>query len=149
MVRKCLGLSGGPACQFAQGGKPAQPKPGQSRCSWCDPELLSNACGQAGGRTRLKQLLRNMPRDSQRAALWRLPEEIYAENFEAEFGARDLADDISAPADGQEAQNRDGSDTEDTDSMDLRSVSEAGSLERDLGELMDALIAEAQDEEAG
>ena len=84
--------------------------------------------------------------DSQRAALWRLPEEIYAENFEAEFGARDESDDLS---DGQEAQNRDGSDTEDTDSMDLRSVSEAGSLERDLGELMDALIAEAQDEEAG
>lgn len=149
MVRKCLGLSGGPACQFAQGGKAAQPKPGQSPCSWCDPELLSNACGKAGGRARLKQLLRNMPRDSQRAALRRLPEEIYADNFEAEFGMRDVTDDLSAPADGQESQTRDGSDTEDADSIDLHSVSEAGSLERDLGDLMDAMIAAEREEEAG
>ena len=148
MVRKCLGLSGGPACRFAQGGKPAQPKPGQSRCSWCDPELLHNACSKAGGRARLKQLLRNMPRDSQQAAMRRLPQEVYVDNFEAEFGTRDIADDLSMPADGQESQNTDGGETEDTDNTDLRSVSEAGSLERDLGELIDALIAAEQKEEA-
>ena len=101
MVRKCLGLSGGPACRFAQGGKPAQPKPGQSRCSWCDPELLHNACSKAGDRARLKQLLRNMPRESQQAAMRRLPQEVYVDNFEAEFGTRDIADNLSMPADAR------------------------------------------------
>ena len=149
MVRTCLGVSGGQACLFARGGKPAQPRPGQIRCSWCDPQLLLNATGSAGGRARLKQLLRNMPRDSQRAALRRLPEESYNDHFEAEFGARDDAEGPAVPEPAEGAGNDEIATCEDTGSMDLCSGSEAGSLERDLGELMDALYPEEQENEAG
>ena len=88
MVRLCGGLAdGSAACCFAKGSRPCQPKKGRARCSWCDPDTLEETCGTAGGLARLKQLLRAMPRASQRLALSRLPQAAYENHFEAEFGA--------------------------------------------------------------
>ena len=44
------------ACIFGKGGRPAQPKPGNLRCSWCDPEHLVEVCDKEQGRRRLQQL---------------------------------------------------------------------------------------------
>ena len=88
MPRACLGKEEGPLCSFGKDGRPAQPKVGNQRCSWCDPEALQRSCGNAGGRARLKQLLRNMSADVRRLALQRLADDVYEAHFEAEFGAR-------------------------------------------------------------
>ena len=108
MVRACAGAAGGgAACCFGPSGRTAQPKPGHERCTWCDPENVRRACGSAGGRARLKQLLRNMQLRVRRLALARLPAEIHAEHFAAEFGPADSAaeeEEVLSEADSLEAE---------------------------------------------
>ena len=87
MVRVCRGLADGDAaCCFAKSGGACQPQKGRAQCTWCDPESLAQTCAKAGGRARLKQLMRGMPKCSQRLALSRLPHKVYEDHFEAEFG---------------------------------------------------------------
>ena len=126
MPRACLGVEGAP-CAFAKGGGPTQPQRGHLRCSWCDPGSLQRCCGSAGGRARLKQLLRNMTRESKLVALQRLPAEPYAEHFESEFGARAVADAPAAPIVEEE--------------VDPPPADEGAALEKDLGDYMDELAA--------
>lgn len=138
MVRKCLGVAGGEACQFARSGGPAQPKPGQARCSWCDPEALQRSCGSAGGLARLKQLLRGMPRDVLVLAMQRLPADIYADHFEAEFGSQDCADDLVLSA--AEEDQLPAPEDADADLAALEQDDLAG-LEPDLGDRIEDLLA--------
>ena len=126
MPRACLGVEGAP-CAFAKGGGPTQPQRGHLRCSWCDPGSLQRCCGSAGGRARLKQLLRNMTPESKLVALQRLPAEPYAEHFESEFGARAVADAPAAPIVEEE--------------VDPPPADEGAALEKDLGDYMDELAA--------
>ena len=138
MVRKCLGVAGGEACRFARSGGPAQPKPGQARCSWCDPESLQRSCGTGGGLARLKQHLRGMPRGVLVLALQRLPADTYAEHFEAEFGSRADADD-PVLSDAEEDEPPVAEDA-DVDVAALGQDDLAG-LEQDLGDRVEDLLA--------
>ena len=132
MVRLCSGLvDSSAACCFARGGRPCQPKQGRARCSWCDPDSLEQTCESAGGLARLKQLLRAMPRASQRLALSRLPREAYENHFEAEFGA--FAAEAAAALSGAESSGVNDADEE------MRS--ERAAAELDVGDFLG--IAEA------
>ena len=112
-----------------------QPKPGNLRCSWCDPLLLGQTCETVGGRSRLKQLLRNMAREVQIVALQRLPEPVYQDHFEAEFGAREVAEEAGAESDPETEHPEPLAD----DAMaalpeDSDHESVAGKIEFDMGE---------------
>ena len=102
MPRVCLGTVDGRACAFAKGGKPSQPKPGQLRCSWCDPVALRRCCSEAAGRARLKQLLRGMADGVQQVALQRLDATVYDAHFEQEFGPQPPESDSAAGEDEEE-----------------------------------------------
>ena len=73
MVRKCAGTAEGVACVFGLGGKEAQPKPGNSRCSWCEPSLLQHVAPDKEARGRLTYMFRNFSDEVQAQALERLP----------------------------------------------------------------------------
>ena len=130
MPRKCAGTTAGEPCQFSKVGGPTQPKHGQSRCVWCDPQAMQQACGTEGGLLRLAQLLRGMPEGSRNLALRRIPEDVHEEHFEAEFGAQFKG---SCPVD----------DTEESDAnMDpeayVDGLPEEAGLEADIGEFIQA-----------
>ena len=77
MPRLCKGLESDPLvlCVFGKGGRPAQPKPGNLRCSWCDPVLLDQVCKNSGGRSRLRQVFKDFGPDVAAKAVDRIPEE--------------------------------------------------------------------------
>ena len=82
----------------------------------------------------MKQLLRNMAREVRLVALQRLPEEIYVNHFEAEFGARHLAAAAPAPVAAEEAALSDVASSVAGDGFD------AAVLEQDLGEVIEAMV---------
>eukprot|EP00913_Durusdinium_trenchii_P012784 g12002.t1 len=133
MVRSCCGAERGAApCCFGPGGRAAQPKPGHTRCSWCDPDNMQRACGSAGGRARLKQLLRNMTSPIRQRALGKIPCENYAAHFEGEFGPVGgvvAVDDTASQADSLEAELE----------AVLDELVAAEGLEADLGEAVGAV----------
>ena len=76
MPRVCKGLSEDQPCVFGPDGKPSQPKPGNSKCSWCDPELLNHVLASEQGRRRLRQLFDKMTAAARTAARNRLPKKV-------------------------------------------------------------------------
>ena len=98
MVRVCSGLADGTAaCGFGKNGQPCQPQKGRAKCTWCDPESLARTCESAGGRARLKQLLRSMARSFRQLALNRIPHTVYDYYFEDEFGTCNAKAPVRSP----------------------------------------------------
>ena len=98
MPRRCLGhINSGEACAFSARGVPAQPKPGQQRCSWCDPTLLRGVLQKENGKNRLKQLFVKLPDYTVDVALRRLPEELRPE-------FRTAREKAAAPPEDREAE---------------------------------------------
>ena len=128
MPRQCCGTDGGTPCTFSKVGGPTQPKHGQTRCVWCDPQNLEKACATKGGRARPGQLLRGMPEAAREQALRRLPEEIHEEYFAAEFGAQ-LKDPDAFAAEGSVLST----DSDEDEQMAL--PPEAAEVEFDASEL--------------
>ena len=73
MGRTCLGIAEGQACVFGKEGAPAHPKPGNERCSWCDPGLLEEVATDPKRRGRLIFVFRNFNQEVLPQALSRLP----------------------------------------------------------------------------
>lgn len=78
MPRACKGLAADPVvpCIFGKGERPAQPKPGNPRCSWCDPALLLEVCDKEQGRKRLQQLYQAFTPEVAAQARNRLPQKV-------------------------------------------------------------------------
>ena len=138
MPRACLGTEAGPSCSFGKDGRPAQPKVGNQRCSWCDPEALQRSCGNAGGRARLKQLLRNMSADVRQLALQRLADDVYEAHFEAEFGARAPADALGVPESEEDADDEVLSEA----SSPAAEEADLATVEPDFGDVMTEAMAD-------
>ena len=143
MPRACQGTIEGARCCFSHSGGPSQPKPGQSRCSWCLPVSdIKTVCSSAGGRARLAQLLRRMPEASCDLARRRLPADIYNAYFVAEFGPQD--DDV----------NVDVAETSDVgvcSDSGMDSPLEIANVEADAGDLLHSdgwLLSSPQNQEA-
>ena len=78
---------------FSKNGKPAQPKPGQQRCSFCDPALLNQVLEKENGKNRLQQLFSNIPEYTVEVALRRLPADLQEEFRSARLAAEAKAND--------------------------------------------------------
>ena len=76
MPRSCRGLQEGELCCFGKDGNPAQPKPGNPRCSWCDQDLLRQVCDSIGGRRRLQQVYQKFAPEVAELARSRLPPKV-------------------------------------------------------------------------
>ena len=79
MGKRCLGVPSGESCVFGPSGGAAQPKPGNLRCSWCDPALLKEVLAKPNGKARLKQLFAKLPVSIQNKALCKLPGDLQKE----------------------------------------------------------------------
>ena len=73
MPRRCKGTSKDEPCIFGKDGGAAQPKPGNARCSWCDPDFLKQVLDKPQGRTRLQQIFKTFAPDTRAAARAKLP----------------------------------------------------------------------------
>ena len=96
MGKKCLGAPCGEPCIFGPFAGPAQPKPGNWRCSWCDPALLKEVLAKPNGKPRMKQHFTNLPASVKNRALCKLPLDLRKE-FQQKKEPEPPADEKKSP----------------------------------------------------